>query len=201
MEYKKNFLFKYIPANIRNNLKLDEEAYYSVTDQTTADIISNELISNFPDVNIITDGTACIGGNTYSFSKYFKKVQAIEIDYKKFKYLQHNIKCLNTTNIEIFNDDILNKINDLQQDMIFIDPPWGGPNYKEYVYVNLYLSGIDLSKVCEKIQYKTKYIALKVPINFNISEFEKSTSNFLKNVYKNTKLRKMFLLVYKVNNS
>ena len=41
MEYKKKFLFKYVPQNIRNNLKLDEEAYYSVTDQTTADTISN----------------------------------------------------------------------------------------------------------------------------------------------------------------
>ena len=73
MDYKKKFLFKYVPQNIRNNLKLDEEAYYSVTDQTTADTISNELLNNFPDVKIITDGTACIGGNTYSFSKYFKK--------------------------------------------------------------------------------------------------------------------------------
>lgn len=198
MEYKKKFLFKFVPSDIRNNLKLDEEAYYSVTDQTTADIISTELVNNFPDVKIITDGTACIGGNTYSFSKFFEKVQAIEIDNTKFNYLKHNINCLDIKNVEVFNDDLLNKINDLEQDMIFIDPPWGGPNYKEHIYINLYLSGFDISNICELIKNKTKYIALKVPINFNISEFDKNTQSFLKNVYKNIRLRKMFLLVYKV---
>jgi|SRR5210317_811348 16S rRNA G966 N2-methylase RsmD len=198
MEYKKKFLFKYVPQNIRNNLKLDEEAYYSVTDQTTADTISNELLHNFPDVKIITDGTACIGGNTYSFSKYFKKVQAIEIDKTKFDYLQHNINCLGINNVELFNDDVINKIQDLEQDMIFIDPPWGGPNYKDHIYISLNLSGIDISSVCELFKNKTKYIALKVPINFNIIEFEKNTKHFLTNVYKNIRLRKMFLLVYKI---
>ena len=40
----------------------------------------------------ITDATACIGGNTISFGKYFSNVISIELEEYNFKILEHNIK-------------------------------------------------------------------------------------------------------------
>ena len=68
MEDKKDFLFRFISIEKRRQLKLDDEAFYSVTDQYTADRISRDILRVLPDLQIITDATACIGGNTYSFS-------------------------------------------------------------------------------------------------------------------------------------
>lgn len=196
MDDKKDFLFRFVPGEKRKQLKLDSEAFYSVTDQYTADRISRDIIRIFPDINIITDATACIGGNTYSFSKYFKQINAIEIDFNRYQYLQNNIRILGTTNIDIYNGDLMVIAIRLTQDLIFIDPPWGGPDYKTKESIDLYLGDIELSEVCEHIKDSAQYIAIKVPVNFNETGFLEKTGGFMKLLYRNPDLRKMHLLIF-----
>ena len=198
MEDKKDFLFRFIPIEKRRILKLDDEAFYSVTDQYTADRISKDILRILPNLQIITDATACIGGNTYSFSKYFPQVNAIEVDLLRYQYLQHNMKVLDAVNVETHLSDLLIACQRLTQDLIFIDPPWGGPDYKSKDTVDLFISDIELSEVCEHIKDTAKYIALKVPINFNEMHFVEKTKSFMKLIYKNTELRKMHLLVFQL---
>lgn len=198
MDDKRDFLFRFIPIDKRKLLKLDEEALYSVTDQYTSDKISKEIKRVCPDVKIITDGTACIGGNTYSFSKYFDKVQAIELELQKYEFLIHNLTVLDTKNINIYHGDCTMIIPTLFQDLIFLDPPWGGPNYKDKKTVDLYLSDIKLEHICKLFKKYTKYIALKVPLNFDVEPFNEATKSYMTLIYKNTELRKMQLLVYNV---
>ena len=198
MEDKKDFLFRFISIEKRRQLKLDDEAFYSVTDQYTADRISRDILRVLPDLQIITDATACIGGNTYSFSKYFPKVNAIEVDPLRYQYLQHNMKVLETINVDMYLSDLLIACHRLSQDLIFIDPPWGGPDYKSKDAVDLFISDVELSEVCEHIKDTAKYIALKVPINFNETQFVEKTMLFMKLIYKNTELRKMHLLLFQV---
>ena len=40
----------------------------------------------------ITDATACIGGNTISFGKFFSNVHSIEYEDFNYKILDHNVK-------------------------------------------------------------------------------------------------------------
>ena len=196
MDDKRDFLFRFIPVEKRKHLKLDEEALYSVTDQYTADKISKEIKKIFPDIKTITDATACIGGNTYSFSKYFETVNAIELDAIKYDYLAYNLSVLESTNVTLWNGDSLSILPNLHQDIIFLDPPWGGPNYKDKKNIDLYLSDIELSEVCRMIKPYSNYIALKVPTNFDLDKFTERTKTFMVHVYKNTDLRKMQLLLY-----
>lgn len=196
MEDKRDFLFRFIPPEKRKALLLDEEALYSVTDQYTADKISKDILKHFPSVQTITDGTACIGGNTYSFSKYFEKVYAIELDAVRSSYLQQNMEVLETKNTESFQGNVLEICPHLSQDMIFLDPPWGGPTYKSKKKIELYLSDIELSHVCTILIPYTRYIALKVPMNFDYESFQEKTKTMLHLVHKNVDLRKMHLYVY-----
>lgn len=198
MEDKKDFLFRFISVEKRRQLKLDDEAFYSVTDQYTADRISKDILRILPNLQVITDATACIGGNTYSFSKFFPKVNAIEVDSLRYQYLEHNLKVLETLNVEFHLSDLLIACQRLSQDLVFIDPPWGGPDYKSKDAIDLYISDIELSEVCEHIKDTTKYIAIKVPINFNEVQFVEKTKNFMTLIYKNTDLRKMHLLVFQL---
>ena len=198
MNDKKDFLFRFISLEKRKMIKMDNEAFYSVTDQYTADRISKDIIKVLPHLQIITDATACIGGNTYSFSKYFTQVHAIELDFQRYHYLQNNLTVLETNNVDVYHGDLMVVCQQLYQDLIFIDPPWGGPDYKTKSSVDLYLSDIELSDVCEHIKDATRYIAIKVPVNFNESGFIENTQSFMKLIYRNPDLRKMHLLIFEI---
>ena len=197
MEDKKDFLFRFISLEKRRTLKLDDEALYSVTDQYTADRISKDILRVLPNIHKITDATACIGGNTFSFSKYFSHVNAIEIDPIRYNYLTHNMHILETNNVHTYHGDLMIMCQQIDSDLIFIDPPWGGPEYKTKNTMDLFLSDIELSEVCEHIKHCTKYIAIKVPVNFNENGFIEKTP-FMKLIYKNQDLRKMHLLIFQV---
>jgi predicted RNA methylase len=193
---KRDFLFRHVPLDIRYKILIDEEAIYSTTDQVTANKISREIIRFVNKESIITDATACIGGSSYSFSKYFDNINAIEIDENRFNYLQNNIKLLECENVNCIHGDALEECLKLNQDVIFIDPPWGGPEYKKKNIVDLYLSDLPFSEVCKKLSQVCKYIIIKVPINFNETDFINNTKKELKLIYKNISLRKMHLLIF-----
>ena len=99
----------------------------------------------------ITDGTACIGGDTLSFSREFKSVNAIEFDKTRYEYLKHNMKLFNCNNITFYNDDYLNLYKSLKQDVIFLDPPWGGPDYKNKKSLTLALGNMKLDDLSRDI--------------------------------------------------
>ena len=76
--------------------------------------------------------------------------------------------------------------------MVFLDPPWGGPEYKAKSKVHLTLSDIPLLEVCEKLKFCCRYVAVKVPLNFDLEGF----SVGMDMVYRNVGLRKMQLIIW-----
>lgn len=222
---KKDFLFRFVQSDIRKSLLLDDEALYSTTDQVTADKITRDILKFISKAATITDATACIGGSTYSFAQNFSNVIAIEYDKTRFEYLQYNMSILPlytnsqqylpqqhnsniwtylsdpkysiSTHVECRNGDALIECKKQFQDAIFIDPPWGGPEYKTLSHVELYLSDLPLSDVCYNLHEYTNYIILKVPVNFDETTFIKNTQLFMDLIYKNGQLRKMHLLIFR----
>ena len=182
-----------------NNMELlsDEVGRYSISLPKDAEIITSlieyhinklELLSK--DL-IITDSTAGIGGNTISFSKNFKNVNSIEIDKKRFEFLKNNINCYNLENVNLINCDYLNIMENLIQDIIFMDPPWGGRGYKKKQSLNLKLSGIPLEDICIKLKKLAKILVLKLPLNYNLQSLIKPLNA---NIFK-YKIKRMFILI------
>ena len=91
-----------------------------------------EIIKKFYKTNNIkiTDGTANIGTDTINLYTVYNNINAVEISSINFKALKNNIDVFNI-NVNIYNNDITEIINNLEQDIIYIDAPWGGPNYKK----------------------------------------------------------------------
>jgi 16S rRNA G966 N2-methylase RsmD len=197
---KRDFLFRFLQPHVRNQLKMDEEALYSTTDQLTADRISKDLLKFIPCTSTITDATACIGGTAYSFSQFFNTVNAIEIDPNRYVLMVHNLsimlKDVEISNINCYNNNSLILCKTLKQQAIFIDPPWGGPDYKQVSKLSLYLSDLELSVVCKQLYLYTDYLVIKVPTNFDEELFINNTKNFMTLVHKNTSLRKIYLLIF-----
>ena len=121
---------KIFPSSYNNSLlKYDEEGLWSISLPKDADEISL-FIYGITGFNItIFDGTAGIGGNVISFSRYFKKVVGVEIDTDRFNILKNNIDIFKINNVKLINGDCNDYFND-NYSVYFFDPPWGGKEYK-----------------------------------------------------------------------
>jgi 16S rRNA G966 N2-methylase RsmD len=114
--------------------------------------------------------TAGCGGNMISFINYFAFVDGFEIDFKRYEMLKSNLQKYNkNNNYKVFNDDCNNIDKYYNYDVYFIDPPWGGPEYKNNTYVELYLSKFTLEEIIKNKIPKNKLIVIKVPFNYNIN--------------------------------
>jgi predicted RNA methylase len=156
-----------------NNLKSDIEGLYSLSHKEDADVLSNIIKDKYGNIKIL-DGTAGIGGNSISFGINFKNVISVEKDKVRFDFLVENIKNANL-NIELINCSVIDYIKNNNEtfDLIFLDPPWGGPNYKYEKSLSLSLDTIPLCKIITDLKLLKKIIVLKLPFNYNLNEFSK----------------------------
>ena len=190
--------FPYINKTLHNKLRIDEVGLYSISTPKNASIIS-QLIKkniNYQDNIIITDAMAGVGGNTISFSSYFYIVNSIEIDNIRFEYLVSNIQLYNKENILCLKGNFLDYISKMYQDIIFLDPPWGGKNYKEHEIIKIKIDDKTLEEICIYIieNKVCNVIALKLPLNYDLEEIKKIKQELIIE-----KLEKMILLIIKIN--
>jgi hypothetical protein len=184
---KRGYYFGELSPEKQQTVQLDFEAAWSVTEmklafKTTAfitEVIKRHDFSFNSNVATITDGTACVGGNALSFSTFFGTVNAVENHEYRVKMLCHNLIQLNnginrskySVQVRFYWKNYVDICHLLKQDIVFLDPPWGGPAYKEQDTVHLFLSGVRLVDVCRSLQGYAKYIALKLPHNFAFEDF------------------------------
>lgn len=123
---KKIYLFSKLPKHIRRQIQMDEVAVYSITDDKTADEITDLLI-NLPGISsasTVTEGTACVGGNVLSFCQKFHHCNALELDDERFDMLAENVKlCDLQDKVTLVHGDFISKMPGLKQDIVFLDPP------------------------------------------------------------------------------
>ena len=153
----------------RDDFKVNKEGSFSITrpyESYQIVEIMQECVGTLKDL-IITDSTACMGGDTISFSKVCRFVNSVEIDKDNFKCLLENCKRFNCQNVNPFCDDYLNICDSLFQDIIYMDPPWGGIDYKTKKEVKLKLGNIELKTILGDIRKNklAKYVFVKIPLN------------------------------------
>jgi 16S rRNA G966 N2-methylase RsmD len=178
-----------------NDLQVSNEGLYSVSRPRDAEAISKIIMRSMDQkasTLTITDGTANIGGNVINFAKYFKFVNAVEISPFQCRILQHNVNVYKRKNVKIECKNYTDVLRTLKQDIVFLDPPWGGLNYKSMRKLTLYLSGIPLEDIVNKLQDKAKLIVIKVPLNYDFQSFFRNTQSRTFTVYK---IRNYMILV------
>lgn len=215
---KRDFFFRNLDYELRNQLQVDEVAEFSVTDFEMATKISQAVLNLFSPKDdttsesgnedhedgsttteqrkkyplVVTDGTACVGGNVLSFCDFFTRVNAVENDPARVQMLRHNLQVLQKTNAKCIHANYLDVMLELQQDVVFLDPPWGGPEYKDLGKVDLFLGGLPLHEICTRLKASAKCVVLKVPSNFDDAKFSQHVPG---NVVIRRDLKKMHLVV------
>ena len=162
----------------KNKLQISEIGKYSISTPKHAkliNIIIGKYYANKKKPITITDATANVGGNTIAFGKSFKHVNAVEIVPEHCKMLENNVDVYKLKNVKVHCGNYLNIMNKLKQNVVFIDPPWGGRDYKKHKSLKLYLYTDDNKKVIlEDVINKIKdveLVVLKVPYNFDFIHF------------------------------
>tara|TARA_Y100000768_G_scaffold135612_1_gene100955 strand:- start:1984 stop:2841 length:858 start_codon:yes stop_codon:yes gene_type:complete len=203
--FNKKKYFKYINfANINNvnlkNLKIHNDSYYSITNYYDANYITNLIYKYYNKKNIIiTDATANIGGNTISFGLFnYKFINSVEIEELCYNYLINNINCYNLKNIKAYHNNYLDIYLKLYQDVVFLDPPWGGPEYKKENKLDLFLDNINIINIINTLflETLTTSIILKAPFNYNkikLINKIKNNKNISINIYKLSKYNIIYL--------
>jgi tRNA/tmRNA/rRNA uracil-C5-methylase (TrmA/RlmC/RlmD family) len=155
------------------DFQINKEGSFSMTKPFESNqiikIIKNEIKEELKKL-VITDATACIGGDLVNFSKYFMNVIGVEIEQENFKLLIKNCKKFECKNVILFNQDYLEIYDKLKQDIIYIDPPWGGVEYKTKKEINLKLGNVQISQLINEIikNKLAKNIFIKVPLNVSL---------------------------------
>ncbi|GLC34870.1 hypothetical protein PLESTM_000248700 [Pleodorina starrii] len=190
-------IFPYLPYVVRCAMRVDSTAAFSATDQATADKMTDLLaglaerlilppppppetagrVLSAPQQPrpllplVLTDGTACCGGNALSYARRFERVVAVELDPDRAEDLRHNAALVRAWDdfrragsraglaggtdaataaaangdstaggssgppegglgaLEVMCGDYTRLTRSLRQDVVFMDPPWGGPQY------------------------------------------------------------------------
>lgn len=164
-----------------SKLQTTEEGSYSITRRRDAERIMNVFRHTFPSMNklTITDATACIGGDTLNFAKVFGHVHSIELKDDNFKALTNNVNVYDFQNVTLHHADSTTFFN-WNTHILYIDPPWGGKDYKKHNNLDLYMSEKRLDVWLEEIlmrRNRPNHIVIKLPVNYNFNRL-----NFLPNV-------------------
>ncbi|XP_029971851.1 trimethylguanosine synthase [Salarias fasciatus] len=111
-------------------IRLDREGWFSVTPERIAEHIALKVADSFPDSQLIIDAFCGVGGNAIQFALTGRRVLAIDIDGARLDMARHNAAVYNVAEqIDFLQGDFLQLAPRLRGDVVFLSPPWGGPDY------------------------------------------------------------------------
>ncbi|CAH9091417.1 unnamed protein product [Cuscuta europaea] len=106
-------------------IQMDEEGWFSVTPESLAKHHAQRCAGG-----TVVDLFTGVGGNAIQFAHKCRHVIAIDIDPKKIDYAQHNAVIYGVRDqIDFIRGDSLILAPTLKVDVVYMSPPWGGPDY------------------------------------------------------------------------
>ena len=146
----------------------------------------------------VIDATANIGCDTIHFRRMYPgaHITSIEIEQNTAKLLANNMTKISrilgreATAPETRNCDCVEYLaTGARADLVYFDPPWGGPEYYKAQSMKLTLGGRPLGKVVgETLAQNTPVVVAKVPVNLDLEDFKSSTG--VKATYASYDIRK-----------
>lgn len=151
-----------------DGIQLDAESWFSVTPEELAKHTAERLRCD-----LIVDAFCGAGGNAIQFALTCERVIAIDIDPAKLEMARHNAEVYGVADrIEFICGDFVKLSSTLQADVVFLSPPWGGPEYLSAGVFDLEscmapLGGSELYHTAKAI---TDNVAMYLPRNINTDQ-------------------------------
>ncbi|XP_036033397.1 trimethylguanosine synthase isoform X2 [Onychomys torridus] len=154
-----------------DGIKLDKEGWFSVTPEKIAEHIAGRVSQSFK-CDIVVDAFCGVGGNTIQFALTGKRVIAIDIDPVKIDLARNNAEVYGVADkIEFICGDFLLLAPCVKADVVFLSPPWGGPDYATTetfdIRTMMFPDGFEIFRLSQKI---TNNIVYFLPRNADIDQ-------------------------------
>jgi 16S rRNA G966 N2-methylase RsmD len=192
--------------DILKKVRIDNDSISYISSPIYAEKISKIILNHTKTNKInITDCTAGCGGDTLSFLHKFKKVYSIEKNLVRYNYLLNNINVYKLSKqSRIYCGNFLNIIKQIEDhNVLYIDPPWGGRNYKKYRNLKLSINNISLENILidlitdKKTKKVPEFVVLKLPNNYDLKYLYDKLKDYGKLYFYN--LKKMLVIVFELN--
>lgn len=175
-EYQKYWDRRYdLFKRFNDGIKIDCEGLFSTKPEDSAAAIAVRLIGD----NVL-DAFSGVGGSAIAFARQGKNVISVDICEDRLYYAKHNAKIYcQQNNITFKCMDAIEALETLSYDSVYLDPPWGGPDYykkKRFTFKDFFPNG---TLLILKALDKTPNIAITVPVNFDINEMKNLKKEFL----------------------
>ena len=172
---------KYFPDRAgvnKSHLQMSDIGLYSITPhweaKDTVELIRSNIKGDLKNMTI-TEPNGGMGGNTILFSEAFKNVNVVEYSKLHCDILRNNLDVYGCKNTTLYCWDYTDIMKKLTQDVIFMDPPWGGPAYKYIDKLTLHIGKYTVDEILNRVT--TKLAVIKAPFNFDIEYFKKHVTN------------------------
>eukprot|EP00939_MAST-03C_sp_MAST-3C-sp1_P000121 g121.t1 len=170
--------FRYF-SRFNEGIRMDDEAWFSVTPERIAEHVAKRC-----KCDVIVDAFAGAGGNAIQFAKSCGHVVAVDINPKKVSIARHNATIYGVDDrIEFVVGDFtqVSQGGKLKADVVFLGPPWGGPDYIESQHFSLDegirlgsgCNGTDLFKRALEISHNIVYL---LPRNIKAADLRRLAS-------------------------
>jgi len=157
---------------------------YSSSHVVDGEYLINELKKINIDLKdfICVDACGNVGGTGFCLAKHSKFVNIYEYDKDIYRMLQTNFSILSErgiSNYQLYNGDFSKDSQAFSCDLLFIDPPWGGPEsvHDKTIIPFLYQNNDEKINIddfiVEKYDILPKYTILKVPADNRVIDLLK----------------------------
>lgn len=169
-------VFPHKPGVYYDQLRMTPEGLYSVTRRRDGERIMAMLRKSIPHLasRHVTDATACVGSDTLRWSMESARVDAIEWKRDNATVLRHNVRVFGATNVRIHEGDAT-RVFQWKTDVLYIDPPWGGPEYYKVPKLDVFVGDTRLDTWVESVlrrKDRPAYIVLKLPRNYHFARIQ-----------------------------
>ncbi len=153
---------------LEQKMQFDDEGLYSLTPQEVGETIAKRISGK-----LVIDAFCGVGGIAIALARAGKKVIAVDLNLRRLAMARYNAELFGVEGqIEFRNQDFL-RMGERPADAVFLDPPWGGPDYSklEKFWLSNFSPGGKF--VLEKAFAVAREVAFNLPKNFEISELDR----------------------------
>ena len=148
-------------------LMTDSEGIKSITRFNYWKQIKSFIVAHIANINdmMITDMFSSIGGDVINLSSICSFVQGIELNKFRYYYAVNNLSVYGIKNASMSQGDSIDKVPHLEQDILYMDPPWGTIGIKNPKDIEILINGRDVLDIASDMLNRNyaKHIILKLP--------------------------------------
>lgn len=161
-------------------LRLSNIGEYSIARPHIAELIAQSVLTDIGESGTVTDAFGNMGGLSIALAKRVSSVNTCEIVPTHCEILKNNLEQYGVLEkVKLHCGDYMKVMNELKQDAIVFDPPWGGIDYKEKKYIDLGMNNVNIICIINKLLDKAKYIYMMVPHNYKFEDLQLINPNCL----------------------